>query len=267
MPEHQEHSHNFNWNPAEYLEFANPRLRPALDLLNQIQHVDPRHIYDLGCGPGTVTAVLKKRWPDARITGIDNSPEMLEQARHIQDNAIFWSQADVRHWQPEHKADIVYSNACLHWLDDHRTLFPRLLKTLNPGGVLAVQMPDNYHQHTHVLAREAATEGPWQERLGPKIRTNTVLSGEGYMAILSTITASVDIWRTCYYHVLGGDDPVTGWSKGTQLKPYLDACHDDRERDDFLALYGEKVRQAYKKQHNGTTILPFQRLFIVATAP
>jgi trans-aconitate 2-methyltransferase len=130
------------WSPDLYLKFADHRLRPALDLMAQVTLAAPRHIVDLGCGPGNVTAVLRSRWPDARITGVDASPEMLAKARNAMTD-VEWIEADVAAWRPDRPADLVYSNAALHWLPDHARLFPHLLTIVAPGGQLAVQMPRN----------------------------------------------------------------------------------------------------------------------------
>ncbi|HEY0420278.1 MAG TPA: methyltransferase domain-containing protein, partial [Acetobacteraceae bacterium] len=68
------------WDPAQYLRFADARLRPAIDLLNRIDLEAPATVYDLGAGAGNVTGLIKARWPDAAVTGIDGSAEMLAKA-------------------------------------------------------------------------------------------------------------------------------------------------------------------------------------------
>src|SRR6185436_4787551 len=128
------------WDPAQYLSFADHRLRPAIDLLHRIPLTRPATIVDLGCGAGNVTKVLRERWPEARVTGVDGAPAMLDRARTV-DPAVAWELADLRNWRPPKPVDLLYSNAALHWLDDHATLFPALAGRLAPGGILAVQMP------------------------------------------------------------------------------------------------------------------------------
>ena len=153
-----------DWNPGQYLKFAGHRLRPAVDLLARIDIESPGAVFDLGCGPGNVTALLAERWPEADITGVDGSADML--ARVGADHpGISWIEADIGAWEPAQAADVLYSNAALHWLDDHGALFPRLMGHLNPGGVLAVQMPGNHAQPSHTSIREAA--GPWMAKRIP----------------------------------------------------------------------------------------------------
>ena len=252
-----------SWDPAQYLKFADHRLRPALDLMAQIALAAPRRIYDLGCGPGTITRMLQERWPEAAVTGVDSSADMLAKAR-IDSAGIAFEQADIAHWSAPAPADLIFTNATLHWLDDHAALLPRLAAQLAPKGVLAIQMPDNRQSPSHLLMDEAAR--PWHAklaRLRPVYRS--MLSPEAYYRILAPVTRQLDIWETTYLHVLEGDNPVVEWTKGTALRPTLDALAEP-ERGAFLAAYASRIAAAYPKQPDGRTLLPFKRLFIVARA-
>ena len=135
-----------SWDPTQYLKFGNQRLRPALDLLGQIPLQAPGRVVDLGCGAGNVTWFLAERWPQAQVTGVDGSAEMLDKARSAEPrlSTVRWAQADMSVWQAGTPVELIYSNAALHWLPDHDVLFPRLIKQLQAGGVLAVQMPRNF---------------------------------------------------------------------------------------------------------------------------
>ena len=250
------------WNPDQYLKFAQARLRPALDLLAQVGHSGPRRIVDLGCGAGNVTALLAQRWPHAELVGVDASAEMLERARGALPQAQ-WVCADLAAWRAPQPVDLLFSNAALHWLGDHARLFPALLAQLAPGGVLAVQMPVNFASPSHTAIAETVYEGPWQQRLEPLLRPEPVAAAQVYYKLLARDAAAVDIWETQYLHVLAGDDPVKEWTKGTWLKPFLDALDAD-EAAAFEAAYAARVRVAYRPLDDGSTLFPFRRLFIVA---
>jgi trans-aconitate 2-methyltransferase len=250
------------WDPAKYLEFAGPRLRPAVDLLARVPLAAPGVIYDLGCGAGNVTRLLVARWPAAAVTGVDGSATMLAAARAATP-AVTWEQADLRTWRPPRPADLVFSNAALHWLDDHRRLLPRLIADLAPGGVLAVQMPRNHGAPSHTEMVAAALAGSWRERLRPVLRARPVAEPAVYQDILEPHVARLDIWETEYLHVLDGDNPVVEWTRGSALKPLLDALHEP-DRSAFLAEYTARIARAYPRRADGRTLLPFRRLFIVA---
>ena len=152
-----------DWNPSLYLHFSAERSRPAVELLARVPLENVEYVADLGCGPGNSTALLDQRWPAARITGIDSSPAMIAEARSALPDCLF-VEADIRNWQPEQALDLIFANASLQWLPDHYELFPHLVSLLNPQGVLAVQMPDNWLEPTHVLMREVAWEQNYPDR-------------------------------------------------------------------------------------------------------
>lgn len=255
------------WNPDQYLKFAGPRLRPALDLLAAIQHPDPKVIYDLGCGAGNVTRFLMERWPGATLTGIDNSPSMLEKARAEHPDLV-WAEGDLSTWRAETPADVLYSNAALHWLlPDHEGLFKRLLTCLAPGGVLAVQMPRNIEAPSHQLIYDVAKSGPWADKLAvPIAQERRVPAPEFYYDLLTPLAATVDIWQTTYTQVLDGDNPVAEYTKGSVLKAFLDHLTDATDQRAFFETYSEQVQAVYPKRADGKTLFPFTRLFLVVTA-
>jgi len=249
------------WNPDQYLKFAQPRFRPAQDLLARVPIAAPRTVYDLGCGAGNVTRMLAQRWPEAKIMGIDDSEEMLAKAAQ-EPSDITWRCQSIAEWTPEEPADVIYSNAALHWLTRHQTLFPRLVGMLAPGGVLAVQMPRNFNEPSHTLIWETLRAGPWQSRLEHLIRPSPVGTPHYYYNLVAPLASSIDIWETQYLQILQGKDPVKEWTKGTWLKQFLDEL-DEADRPAFEEDYARRLRDAYPVHDNGDTLFPFRRLFIV----
>lgn len=217
---------------------------------------------DLGCGTGNVTALLRRAWPEARVTGVDSSAAMLERAR-ASDAGVEWEQAEITTWTPSAPVDLLFSNAALHWLDDHGRLFPRLLDLVAPGGVLAVQMPRNFGEPSHTSISDLARERRWRDRLAPLIRPEPCKAPAYYFDLLAAHAKSLDIWETVYAQALTGDNPVADFVKGSWLKPFLDAL-DPGDRAAFEAAYRERVARAYPPRPDGTTLFPFRRLFIVA---
>ena len=250
------------WDPAQYLKFADHRLRPAIDLLNRIDVESPSVVYDLGAGAGNVTALLAARWPKARIIGIDNSEEMLKQAAERAPN-IEWQVGDIGTWRPDEPAELIYTNAALHWITGHTELFTGLMSSIAPGGTFAVQMPRNFGALSHTSISEAALSGPWRSKLEPLLRPAPVELPNFYIDVLSPLASSLDVWETEYMQILSGDNPVKEWTKGTWLRPLL-AALEEPERSEFENAYAELVKSRYPKQSDGTTVFPFRRMFIVA---
>ena len=251
------------WDPTQYLRYTDERLRPALDLMARVPLDAPARIADIGCGPGNVTAILAQRWPGAAVTGLDGSAAMLDKARPAAPTCRF-VQGSFATWTPDAPLDLLYSNAALHWLGGHDTLFPRLLGLLAPGGVNAVQMPAMHTAPLRALQHELAANGPGAEHLLDVDAAPPILSPAAYYDLLRPHLASLDIWQTTYLHVLPGADAVVQWASGTSLKPFLDKLQ-GRQRQGFLDAYAEAIRPAYPRRPDGMTLLPFQRLFLLGT--
>ncbi|MBP2315155.1 methyltransferase domain-containing protein [Azospirillum soli] len=250
------------WDPEQYELFDVWRRRPAHDLAAALPSLDPKTVVDLGCGGGHLARLLAERWPNADVLGVDNSPAMLKWAEGTA-SRVRWQRADLRTWRPHWPVDLLISNAALHWLDDHERLFPELLETLAPGGVLAVQMPRNFDAPSHTLLYETAAEGPWAAKLDKALRHKPVHAPQDYYDWLSPLAKRVDIWETEYLQVLNGDVPVLQWTRGTTLVPVLETLAGE-ELDAFLAAYRGKLEAAYPQHPDGNTLFPFKRLFIVA---
>lgn len=252
-----------SWNPSVYLAFADERTRPAADLLARVPVERPGRVVDLGCGPGNSTALLSQRWPDAKVEGLDSSPQMIEAAKKSGAKAEFVI-ADIAAWEPSARYDVIFSNATYQWLPDHRALLPRLMGFVAKGGVFAFQVPNNQYAPSHNLMRETAEEGPWAVKL-KNVRGIFVEKAQDYFDMLAFHGASIDIWTTEYLHVLDGEAAVFKWVSGTGLRPYLDPLDAD-EREAFVRTYKAKLNEAYPRRADGRTLFPFSRLFAVATA-
>ena len=250
------------WNPDQYLKFEEQRLRPAMDLLARVELESPRIICDLGCGTGNTSQLLSNRWPEAQIIGIDSSPEMLEKARKSYPHLEF-IEADLESWKPQQEVDLFFSNASLHWLDNHKSLFPRLLQLLTKGSWFAAQMPRNFESPSHTSITESAESGPWAERLRPILRSKPVSEPDFYYELLNPHTEHLDLWETLYQHVLEGENPVVEWTRGTALRPLLKLLKEEEQKE-FIQDYSRRILEHFLPRKDGKTLFPFRRLFLVA---
>jgi trans-aconitate 2-methyltransferase len=251
------------WDPATYLQFSDERSRPFHELVNRIGAADPRCIVDLGCGPGQLTATLAVRWPSAHIQGIDSSPEMIAEARSHETDRVRFAIGDVTSWQAREPVDVLISNATLQWVPNHRTLLPHLVDALSADGWLAVQVPGNFRAPTHALLAQLCALPRWADRVGDAApRPDAVLEPAGYFDVLTGAGLAADVWETTYLHVLTGEDPVLAWVRGTVLRPVL-ARLDEDDADELTEAYAAALREAYPCRPDGTTVLPFRRVFAV----
>jgi trans-aconitate 2-methyltransferase len=250
------------WDVAAYTRFSDERSRPFLDLVARVRVPSPRTVVDMGCGEGTMTAGLADRWPAARVTGVDSSAEMLAAARPVPGHLEF-VQGDVREWQPGAPVDVVISNAVLHWVPGHEDLIVRWAGWLTPGGVLAVQVPGNWRAPSHALLDALCRSPRWADRLGDAgPRPDTVREPAEYADLVTAAGLEADVWETTYLQRLSGTDPVLAWVRSTVLRPVLARLSDD-DAAAFTAEYAAALRDAYPERADGTTWLPFRRIFVV----
>lgn len=252
-----------DWNPELYRRYEDQRTRPARELLARVPLERAGVVYDLGCGPGNSTELLVERFEGAEVVGTDNSEAMLTSAR-VRLPSVRFERSDIASWQPARAPDLIYANAALQWVGDHGALFPRLFAMLAPGGVLAVQMPDNREESTHRLMREVSAEAPWSTHVADAVRLRTpILALNDYYDLLAGDAADIDVWRTAYQHPMDTPEAIVEWVRGTGLRPFVDALPPD-ERAGYLAEYTRRIDIAYPKRADGRRLLAFPRLFIIA---
>lgn len=247
------------WSPEQYAAYGDHRKRPYYELLTRIGATDPWLVTDLGCGPGEMTAEIARRWPDAEVTGVDNSAAMIEAAQQYVTDRVSFLLEDIAAWRPQQPQDLIVSNAALQWVQGHRDLLPGWAETLTLGGWLAFQVPGNFDAPNHVLLRELC-----QARgLTATTRFDPVAEPGEYLEILADAGCAVDAWETTYQQVLSGHDAVLEWTKGTALRPVLAALATEDEREDFLDEYRKLLADAYPERSYGT-VFPFRRIFVAA---
>jgi trans-aconitate 2-methyltransferase len=251
------------WNPDQYQRFSEHRSRPFFDLIARIDAPRAERIADLGCGPGNLTAHLSQRWSESTVTGVDNSVEMLEKAKPFSSPNLEFELSDLSTWQPKQPQHVIVSNAALQWVPDHETLIPYLANLLEPNGWLAVQMPNNFDQASHMTINQICSSPRWNKHLAhldSALRHAKPL--EWYLAALSRLGFQVDAWETNYQHILPGENAVLEWVKGTALRPML-AVLEPEDQNEFLEECRQRLLEAYPPQSFGT-LLPFKRVFFVA---
>jgi trans-aconitate 2-methyltransferase len=251
------------WNPELYLKYADERTQPSLDLISRIKVENPTHILDIGCGPGNSTQALRDRWPDASITGLDNSPEMIEKARSTYPQGS-WVLADAAQWVPDTRYNIVFSNAVLQWLPNHESLLKKLFAGVKSQGALAVQVPANNNSPLHQAVLRVSAKIDWKQTLEGCDARLTYHDASFFYDQLSVLSRRVFIWYTIYYHGMRNHQGLIDWYASTGMRPYLERLANDEQRRVFQSQVLEECRFAYPEQRDGRILFPFQRLFFVA---
>jgi trans-aconitate 2-methyltransferase len=260
-------SDSVTWDPAKYVEFGDFRDRPFFDLTGRIRAEAPRAVVDLGCGPGTLTATLARRWPEADVLGVDSSKHMISEANghYVGANRpgnLSFVLSNIKKWTPNARTEVVVSNAALQWVPGHQELMAGWLGGMSDGAWLAVQVPGNFRSPSHALMRELAGSPRWSKQLDGVLRhDDAVWEPDAYHELLLRAGCRADVWETTYNQLLTGESPVLNWVRGTALRPVLDALDAD-EAAVFEADYAALLDDAYPAGDFGT-VFPFRRLFMV----
>lgn len=248
-----------DWNTVQYEKFIKQRSQPARDLAQRIAHYTPQSVLDIGCGPGNSTRILKETFPTAKLLGIDSSPNMIANAKKDNPDIDF---CVCNALSVEGKYDIIYSNACFHWIPDHKTFLPDLMEKLNTNGCLAVQMPYNNTESLYRIINETVNEPKWGFK-SEKLENNLTLNADEYYEILSECSSSFDIWETKYYHSMPDHTDLVEWVKGAKLRPFLDFLGKEKGKELEEEIL-KKVKTEYKAKSNGNILFGFRRLFFIA---
>ena len=251
------------WNSELYLKFKKERTQPSCDLANAIKIENPANIIDIGCGPGNSTAVLKQKFPNAHIIGADFSQNMIEKAKTEHPDLEFIRfDASKDFANLNQKFDVVFSNACIQWIPNHKKLLPDMMNVLKPAGMLAVQIPVQFDQPIHKAVAEVAALPKWKA-LVPFEKVFNILAENEYFDILSQISSDFKMWKTVYMHRMPSQQSIIEWYRSTGLKPYLDILPAEKHAE-FENDILEVIKPFYPVQQNGEVIFRFPRLFFVA---
>ena len=229
------------WDPDQYERFKAERTRPFWDLLALVQPVPGGRVVDLGCGTGELTKELHRVLEASGTVGIDSSPSMLERARPFVGAGVRFEEGDIATWEPA-PYDVVFSNAALHWVPDHRSLLTRLTGALPVGGQVAVQVPANTDHPSHTVGMEVAGEAPFVDVFAddpPPDPATRVLAPEEYAELLDQLGFGEQHVRLqVYVHHLASSADVVEWVKGTHLTYFR-----TRLTDELYELFVERYRR------------------------
>ncbi|MGN0528506.1 MAG: methyltransferase domain-containing protein [Eubacterium sp.] len=253
-----------DWNAELYSKFLKDRTQPSIDLANRITLDNPQSIIDIGCGPGNSTRVLKDKFPNARVIGVDSSKDMIKTAKSNYNDIEFMLFDACKDFDKlNDKFDIVFSNACIQWIPNHEKLLADMMGILNDGGMLAVQTPMNYKEPIHIIIEKLVSSDKWKKYF-PNPREFYNLKQEEYFDLLSNISSDFTIWETVYCHRMPSHESIMEWYRSTGLRPYLSALSGKKAKELEKDVFVE-VQKEYPIQKNGEIIFRFPRFFFIAT--
>jgi trans-aconitate 2-methyltransferase len=262
-----------DWNPELYNRFRRYRAEPVEHIFSRLRLADDERMIDLGCGPGDNTVELAKRSPDGTARGVDSSPAMIEAAEKLRDglplelkSRLSFAITDVSKFSADSEYSLIFSNATIQWLPDHRGVFTNCLRALKPGGKLVAQMPANAFETAKIEMDRLVEESPWREMLASvQIPFRKDAAPERYLKMLPEIGyTEVDSYYVTFHHPMERPADVVQWYRSTGLRPFVDALPTERQND-FLAAYTERLERAYGT--TGPMTFDFRRIFVWGRRP
>ena len=250
------------WKPAQYEKFREERRQPFLDLMALVRVKPGMRVVDLGCGTGEPTRDLHRHLGAAETLGVDSSDAMLARCRDFAEPGLRFEKGDVARWESEGGRDLIFSNATLHWVEDHARLFERLTSMLLPAGQIAVQVPMSFDDPSHRCAEELAGQEPYRSALPGWVPRWPMLSPDGYATLLDRLGyAEQNVRVQVYPHRLGSRDDVVEWLRGTLLTDY-----EKRLPADLFATFLEAFRARIRADRPDTRphFFPYKRLLLWA---
>jgi trans-aconitate 2-methyltransferase len=250
------------WNPDQYAKFLREREQPFHDLAALVKPKERMRVVDLGCGTGKLTKLLHERLNALETIGLDRSARMLESARAGEPvPGLRFEVGEIEAFTADGDGyDLIFSNAALHWIDDHESLFARLVAGLQSDGQLAIQMPAMHDDASHAVAAELIRMSPFKAASGGWQRSQPVLAPDAYARLLFDLGIADPIVRLIVYpHVLASADEVVEWMKGTLLTEYSRHLPPDL----FERFVGEYRRRLVARTGDSRPcFFPFKRILM-----
>ncbi len=153
------------WNAADYADNSSAQKAWAHELIKQLGLQGDEHVLDIGCGEGAITGTIAKLVSRGKVVGIDASAEMISLARQQGHRPnLFFHVMDATNMQLQEKFDLVFSNAALHWIEDHKTLLQRLHPLLHQHSRLLFQMGGQGNAADMIkIFSQAITSSQWRQ--------------------------------------------------------------------------------------------------------
>jgi trans-aconitate 2-methyltransferase len=255
---------NNDWNPDLYLKYRNERTQASIDLVNRIS-IDfiPEKIIDIGCGPGNSSEILRRRWQSARIVGLDSSASMIEKAKSDYPDSE-WIIANALTYETKEKFDVVFSNATIQWIPNHKELLKKFYGMLSDRGIIAVQLPLFRDMPLGKAIENVSKLKKWKSKTDGVSNLFTIHDYFFYYDVLSKLFNSIDLWVTNYIHILESQFSILEFIRSSGLKPYLERLDSESEKLEFEEEVLGLIKKDYPLQENGKVLVPFKRLFFIA---
>jgi len=260
----------YRWNAGDYARHSDSQKKWGKELMAKLQLAGDERLLDIGCGDGKLTAEIAERLPRGTVVGIDSSAEMIALAntrypRERFANLLFL-EMDARRISFPAEFDIVFSNAALHWVIDHRPVLKGIHAALKPGGRLLIQMGGRGNAAAVVsVIEEVMAEEKWRPFFDNFVFPYGFYGPEEYRSWLTAAGFDGECIRlslTPRDMVHRNVENFKGWIRTTWL-PYLQRVP-SRQREVFIDTLTQKYLEVFPPDGAGCIHVLMQRLEVRA---
>lgn len=256
------------WNAAEYAANSAIQHSWARELIARLNLRGDECVLDVGCGDGKITAELARALPDGRVVGVDASAEMIRFARKTfpakQNPNLIFQPADARGFKFNGQFDLLFSNATLHWVDDHQAFLSRAAAALKPGGRLIVSCGGKGNAHDVFLAlRPEMRLARWRKFFRKLSKPYFFYASDDYEKWLPQFGFQpVRVELAPKDATYAGADGFAAWLRTTWL-PYTQRVPEEL-RDEFIAAVTARYLAKHSADKAGLVHVRMVRLEIDA---
>lgn len=256
------------WNPEDYAKNSDAQLKWAQDLRNTLNLHGDESVLDVGCGDGKITADFAVALPKGEVVGTDSSPEMITYAQRTYPTPKYpnlsFACVDARFLNFDNQFDLVFSNATLHWVDDHQAFLKGVGRSLKKGGRLVISCggAGNASDILHVFS-EIVTDAPWKKYFDEFQNPYFFYGDQDYALWLKQVgfhVESLELVPKDMTH--SGKAGLAGWIRTTWM-PFTQ-CIPEPERDNFITHFVETYLRRIPLDPNGLAHVRMVRLEVNA---
>lgn len=256
------------WNPEDYAKNSDAQLKWARELRSHLDLKGNESILDVGCGDGKITADFAVTSPHSRVVGVDSSPQMISYATRTYPTSQYpnlsFACVDARSLDFNHEFDFVFSNATLHWVDDHQAFLKGASLALRNGGRLIISCggqgnaSDVLQVFSELLARE-----PWSIYFDDFHNPYFFYGDQDYKLWLQESGFEIEHLELVPKDMTHlGKEGLAAWIRTTWM-PFTN-CIPESERDSFIAHFVDSYLERFPLDLDGLARVHMVRLEVDA---
>lgn len=233
-------------------------------LIGEFDLCGKERILDLGCGDGALTARLAELVPSGEVIGIDASQGMIDTARQHEARNLRFLLMDINKMPFSWEFDLLFSNATLHWILDHRSLLEKAHRALRAGGALRFNFAGEGNcSRFFTVIREAMARPEFSRCFSDFQWPWYMPTVEEYQRLMvHSPFREVRVWGENADRFFPDEEAMIKWVDQPSLVPFL-ACVNQADKADFRRFV-VKGMIAATRQEDGRCFETFRRINVSA---